>query len=58
MNNQQFRKVTGDSSNLLKDIHHLVEYAELKKVSQTTLLDIVAETPDLLKTYAKNREDF
>ncbi|MEH6743061.1 NAD(P)-dependent oxidoreductase [Hyphomonas sp.] len=58
MNNQQFRKVTGDSSNLLKDIHHLVEYAEQKKVSETTLLDIVAETPDLLKTYAKNREDF
>lgn len=58
MNNQQFRKVTGASSNLRKDIHHLVEFAEQKKVSEKALLDIAAATPDLLNEFAKSRPDF
>tara|TARA_B100000949_G_scaffold17252_1_gene13239 strand:+ start:105 stop:947 length:843 start_codon:yes stop_codon:yes gene_type:complete len=58
MNNQQFNKVTGASSNLRKDIHHLAEFAQQKKVSEKTLLDIAAATPDLLNEFAKSRPDF
>lgn len=58
MNNQQFRKVTGASSNLRKDIHHLAEFADQQQVSEKALLDIAAATPDLLNEYAKFRKDF